>query len=138
MAFGNFTSVENIFAAILEKTYHVQSVEYRRCNNHVGQINDSYSLVFLNEAGHYNSIQEWATCGQEKTRHTCTICNEPIFIKYVFDNMPSLIVFEFSNQAIHINLFINIQLESGQHHFTAQIILSDGQVWFYDGIDTGR
>ena len=26
----------------------------------------------------------------------------------------------------------------GQHHFTAQIILSDGQVWFYDGIDTGR
>ena len=26
----------------------------------------------------------------------------------------------------------------GQHHFTAQIILSDGQIWFYDGIDTGR
>ena len=65
--------------------------------------------------------------------------------------MPPLIVFEFSNQAIHINLFINIQLENGQHrmrlagvvyygqhYFTAQIILSNGQVWFYDGIDTGR
>ena len=26
----------------------------------------------------------------------------------------------------------------GQHSFTAQIILSDGQVWFHDGIDTGR
>ena len=24
------------------------------------------------------------------------------------------------------------------HHFTAQIILSDGQIWFYDGIDSRR
>ena len=69
MAFGNFTSIENIFAAILETTYRVQSVEYRCCNNHVRRMNDSYSLVFLNGAGHYNSIQEWATCGQEETRH---------------------------------------------------------------------
>ena len=101
-------------------------------------MNDSYSLVFLNGAEDYNSIQGWATHGQEETRHTCTIFSQPIFIKYVFENMPPLIVFEFSNQAIHINLFINIQLENGQHHFTAQIILSDGQVWFYYGIDTGR
>jgi hypothetical protein len=51
------------------------------------------------------------------------------------------------------NKLIDIQLQNvqhrlrlagvvyyGQHHFTAQIILSDsdGQVWFYDGIDTGR
>ena len=70
-----------------------------------------------------------------------------VFIKYVFDNMPPLIVFDFSNQAMHINLFINIQLENGQHrmrlagvvyygqhHFTAQIILSDRQAWLYDGI----
>ena len=56
-------------------------------------MNDSYSLVFLNGAGHYNSIQEWATHGQEEKRHTCTICNEPIFIKYVFDNMPPLLLF---------------------------------------------
>ena len=65
--------------------------------------------------------------------------------------MPSLFVFEFSNQALHIDLLINVQLKNdqnrlrlagvvyyGQHHFKAQIILSDGQVWFYDGIDTGR
>ena len=68
--------------------------------------------------------------------------------------IPSLFVFEFSNQVLHLDLLINIQLQNdqsrlrlagvvyyGQHHFTAQIILSDGQVWFYDGIesiDTGR
>jgi hypothetical protein len=52
---------------------------------------------------------------------------------------------------LHIDLLINVQLKNdqnrlrlagvvyyGQHHFTAQIILSDGQVWFYNGIDTGR
>ena len=65
--------------------------------------------------------------------------------------MPSLFVFEFSNQVLHINLLIDIELQNdqhrmrlagivyyGQHHFTAQIILPDGQIWFYDGIDTGR
>ena len=65
--------------------------------------------------------------------------------------MPSLFVFEFSNQELHINSLINIQMQNGQerlrlagviyygqHHFTSQIILPDGQVWFYDGIDTGR
>lgn len=67
MAFGNFTSVENIFAALLETTYQVQSVEYRCCNNHVCQMNDSYSLVLLNGTGHYTSIQEWASRRQEET-----------------------------------------------------------------------
>ena len=151
MAFGNFTSIENIFAAILETTYQVQSVQYTCCNGHVRRMNDSHSLVLLNGTGHYNSIQEWASRGQEETRHTCSICDEPVFIKYGFNNMPSLFVFEFSNQELHINSFINIQIQNdenrlrlagviyyGQHHFTAQIILSDGQVWFYDGIDTGR
>ena len=151
MAFGHFTSVENIFAPFLETTYQVQSVEYRCCNSHVCQMNDSYSSVLLNGTGHYNSIQEWASQGHEVTRHTCTISNERIFIKYGFNIMPSLIVFEFSNQVLHIDLLINIQLQNyqhrsrlagvvyyGQHHFTAQIILSDGQVWFYDGIETGR
>jgi len=112
---------------------------------------DSYSLVMLNGTGYHNSIQEWALRGQEETRHTCTICNEHVFIKYVFDNTPTLFVFEFSNQVLNINLLIDIQLQNdqhrlrlagvvyyGQHHFTAQIILSDGQIWFYDGIETGR
>jgi hypothetical protein len=153
MAFGRFTSVENIFSALLDTTYRVQSVEYRCCNNHVRRMHDSYSLVLLNGTGNYNSIQEWASRGQEETRHTCTICNEPVFIKYGFDNimMPSLFVFEFTNQELRINSLIDIQLQNvqhrlrlagvvyyGQHHFTAQIILSDGQVWFYDGIETGR
>src|SRR5437016_2389015 len=110
-------------------------------------------ILLLNGTGDYNSIQEWASRGQEGTRHTCSICDEHVFIKYSFDNiiMPSLFVFENSNQVLHINLFINVQMQNdqhrlrlagvvyyGQHHFTGQIILSDGQIWFYDGIDTGR
>jgi hypothetical protein len=151
MGFGNFTSVEHVFEALLETTYRVQSVEYRCCNNHIRQMNDSHSLVLQNGTEHYNSTQEWASRGQEETRHTCTTCNEQIFIKYSFDDMPSLIVFEFANHVLHINQLINIQMRNGQHrmrlagiiyygqhHFTAHIILSDGQVWFYDGIETGR
>ncbi|KAF8814122.1 hypothetical protein BYT27DRAFT_7219925 [Phlegmacium glaucopus] len=68
-----------------------------------------------------------------------------------FTDLPSLIVFEFSNQVLHINFLINVKTHNqhhrmrlagvvyyGQHHFTSQIILSDGQIWFYDGIEIGR
>ena len=95
MAFGNFTSVESVFAALLETTYLVQSVEYTYCNSHVRGMNDSYSLVLLNGTEPYDSIQEWAARRHEETRHRCTICNERVFIKYGFENMPSLFVFEF-------------------------------------------
>jgi hypothetical protein len=152
MAFGNFTSVENIFAALLETVYQVQSIEYRCRNGHIRRLNDSYSLVLLNGTGHYESTREWALRGQEETRHACSVCNEHVFINYSFTEMPSLVVFEFGNQVLHINLLIDIQLHNGhntsmrlagvvyygQHHFTSQIILSDGQIWFHDGIDTGR
>ena len=50
-----------------------------------------------------------------------------------------------------MHLLIDIQMQNvqhrlrlagivyyGQHHFTAKLILSDGQVWFYDGIETER
>ena len=41
MAFGNYTSVENIFEALFQTEYQVQLVEYRCINNHVQRINDS-------------------------------------------------------------------------------------------------
>ena len=41
-------STGNIFAALLETIYQVQSVEYRCCNSHVCWLNDSYSLALLN------------------------------------------------------------------------------------------
>ena len=79
----------------------------------VCRLNDSYFLVLLNGTQHYNSIQEWASWRQEETRHTCTICNKHVFIKYGFEViMPSLFVFEFSNQALHIDLLINVQLKN--------------------------
>ena len=87
----------------------------------------------------------------EETRHICTVCESDVFIKYRFTEMPSLIVFEFGDQVLHIDFFIDLQPKYGQHkmrlagvvyygqqHFTAQIILSDGQIWYYDGITTGR
>ena len=102
-------------------------------------------------ASHYESTSEWALKEEEETMHICTTCEETVFIKYHFIELPSLLVFEFANKMLHINFLINLQPHSGhhrmrlagvvyygQHHFTAQIILSDGQIWFYDGIDTGR
>ena len=60
MGFENFTSIENILAALFETVYQVQSVIYTCRHNHVHQMNNSYSLVLMHGAGHYNSTSEWS------------------------------------------------------------------------------
>jgi hypothetical protein len=153
MAFGQFTSIEAVFSALLDTTYPVQEIVYTCHNNHVRRINDSYSLVLLSGASSYELTNEWVQRGEEVTRHLCTTCERDVFIKYRFTEMPSLIVFEFGDQDLHMDFFINVQVQPnngqhqmrlagivyyGQQHFTAQIILSDGQIWFYDGITTEK
>ena len=152
MAFGHFTSIESVFSALLDTTYPVQEVVYICCNNHVRRISDSYSLVLLSGVSSYESTNEWIQRREEETQHLCTTCEEDVFVKYSFTEMPSLIVFEFGGQELHMDFFIDVQPNSngqskmrlagiiyyGRQHFTAQIILSDGQIWFYDGITTGK
>jgi len=151
MGFGNFTSVESILGALFETVYQVQSVIYTCRHNHVRRINNSYSLVLIHGAGHYESTSEWSLQREDETRHMCATCDERVFIQYSFTKMPPLLVFEFANKVLHINFLIDLRPQNehhrmrlagviyyGQQHFTAQVILSDGQIWFYDGIETGK
>ena len=105
-------------------------------------------MVLIHGAGHYESTSEWSLQREDETRHVCATCGERVFIQYSFTRIPSLLVFEFSNRVLHINFLIYLRVQNehhrmrlagviyyGQQHFTAQVILSDGQ---YDGIDTGR
>jgi hypothetical protein len=151
MGFGNFTSVENILAALFETVYEVQSIIYTCRHNHVRRMNNSYSLVLMHGAGHYESTSEWSLQRENETRHMCATCDERVFIQYNFTEIPPLLVFEFANKVLHINFLIDLGPQNehhrmrlagviyyGQQHFTAQVILSDGQIWFHDGIETGR
>ena len=136
---------------LFETVYQVQSVIYTCRHNHVCHINNSYLLVLIHGAGHYGSTSEWSLRREDETRHLCATCGERVFIQYNFTKIPSLLVFEFSNKVLYINFLIDLRVQNehhrmrlagviyyGQQHFTAQVILSDGQIWFYDGIDTGR
>ena len=80
MGFGNFTSVENILAALFETVYQVQSVIYTCRHNHVRQMNNSYSLVLMHGAGHYQSTSEWSLQRENETCHMCATCGERVFI----------------------------------------------------------
>ena len=69
MGFGDFTSVENILAALFETVYEVQSVIYTCRHNHVCQMNNSYSCmvqVTMNQQvnGPYKERMKHAICVQ--------------------------------------------------------------------------
>src|SRR5271168_4350938 len=65
-----------------------------KCNQsyiHVGTImsaesrmNNSYSLVLMHGAGHYDSTSEWSLRREDETRHVCATCDERVFIQYSF------------------------------------------------------
>ena len=91
MGFGKFTSVENILEALFETVYQVQSVIYTCRHNHVRRINNTYSLVLIHGAGHYESTSEWSLRREDETHHVCATCGERVFIQYSFTKIPSLL-----------------------------------------------
>ena len=74
--------LENILAALFESVYQVQSVIYTCRHNHVHRMNNSYSLVLMHGAGHYNSTSEWSLWREDETCHVCATCDERVFVQY--------------------------------------------------------
>ena len=87
----------------------------------------------------------------EETYHTCHRCGDAVDVEYNFLVLPSVIAFDFSGHRLDINHSIKITYDSVRHkyrlagiiyyghgHFTTQVVLLNGQLWFHDGITTGR
>ena len=63
--------LENILAALFESVYQVQSVIYTCRHNHVHRMNNSYSLVLMHGAGHYNSTMNGLY--EERMKHAMCV-----------------------------------------------------------------
>jgi hypothetical protein len=83
----------------------------------------------------------------------CTVCNDFLLRKFTFVNAPQLLAFatSASTTTLDHNLVVTIEgntelkpyqlrgvIYYGSDHFTSRIISLTGQVWFHDGIITGR
>ncbi|KAF8802162.1 hypothetical protein BYT27DRAFT_7113019 [Phlegmacium glaucopus] len=151
LQFGHFASLEDVFEAIFQTNAPVRSSSYICSNDHVRRINNHTSFLLSTGAQNHTSISSWVSQLNEETNHTCHRCGNDIYIEYKFLVLPPVIAFDFAGHRLYIDHSIEIAYNGIRHkfrlagiiyfghaHFTTQVVLSDGQIWFNDGITTGR
>ena len=97
----------------------------------------------------YTSLSQWMSPQPENSPWCCPYCTEELTFYQKFMSAPPLVALEFAGHPIEIDNQISIKIENleysynlvgivyyGSEHFTARIILEDGQIWFHDGVTT--
>ena len=102
--------------------------------------------TMANPQGH--SALDWLNAYiKQRTDHRCSTCNTKMINKLIFTDYPKFIAFHRDNVEVlwdtsikwgeHIYKLSGL-IYYGQFHFTARIIANDGEIWYHDGITTGR
>ncbi|KDR76763.1 hypothetical protein GALMADRAFT_66895 [Galerina marginata CBS 339.88] len=151
LQFGHFSALDDLFGVVLKTDAPVRSSSYICANNHVRRINNDSSFLLPAGATSHQSILSWTATSREATNLLCHRCGYNISIKHEFLVLPSIIAFDFSGHRTSIDYSIKVPHNGTRHkfrlvgiiyfghaHFTARVVLPDGQIWFHDGITTGR
>ena len=150
--FGHFTSLLTLWDHILRTPQTVRRT-YRQCENgHKRQIQNTDSAAYsigVNPNRH-RTMSQCIMSQPELSPRSCRQCSKDVFIINEYVSAPPLLAIEVSGHEIQLDNQISIKVENvqytytlvgivyyGDDHFTARIILEDGQVWFHDGITTG-
>jgi len=110
-------------------------------------------VTFMNaiQSGFAGTASDWMTQRTYTTRY-CPSCGEQLVHIYNYVNIPSILIFEHAHEydlniQQHITLTVakqetNFSLRGmiyfGGYHFTSHVISSEGNVWYNDGMITGR
>jgi hypothetical protein len=150
---GRFANILTLWNHILNTPQAVQKV-YQQCKNgHIRnkQFNNSgASSIGINPNG-YTIMSQCFMPEPELSPRICRQCSENLFIHHELVSAKPLLALEFAEHEIQIENQILVKIENldynykligiiyfGSEHFTARIILEDGQIWFHDGITTSH
>lgn len=146
-AYGAYTSIENVCAALF-RMKEIVSMNFSLCpNGHHVHLRDEYEAFLSAGASSFASIARWVSMDSEQSTMRCTVCHHIASIRLKFCRAPPLLAFDFSGRSINLDYKVSIKVGNIDHtyalaaviyyaynHFTSQIITRDGAVWFYDGL----
>lgn len=104
------------------------------------------------DSGTPYSIVKWIAELETKTRKKCSDCSCNMVKQVSYKEIPKLLVFEYPKLDITTDHQIKLQSDNGeshmlylrgivyhgQDHFVSRIITPEGNMWFHDGITTGK
>jgi len=149
-AFRRYTSITSLVDVVLSATYPVLVTQWTCSNGH--HIHHSYVNSGLISLG----VTIYASMEEHNSKRiivdqSCRLCASPVTIYNFYENFAPILIYEFGGNIPTINLQINLHSQDasciyqlcgliyfGGGHFTSRIIRADGQIWFHDGIISGR
>jgi len=151
--FGCFTSLPTLWEHILKtpqavrKTYQQCENGHRFCTHY---FNTGIYSLGVNPNG-FTALSQCFMREPELSPRSCRQCSKSLIIYHEFVSAKLLLALEFSGFQLQINNHVLVKIDNVEHnyslagivyygsdHFTARIILQDGQIWFHDGITTGQ
>ena len=153
LRFGAYTSIEQVCQTVLSTGEVVYEVYYQCPSRHRFLYSQNNS-VFIEASNNftYRSTSRWMERNSWPATNHCQTCGLRVRIETCFSMAPPLLALEFSHCNIEIdhNLKINVYgvlhsynlagvvyFKSGESHFVSNIITTDNQVWYYDGLTNG-
>ena len=154
MRFGQYTSIDSLFSAMLVSRRSVSKSYYICANGHQQDAHDLYTLhqsIYVNE---YKTTSEWLSSQsvENATAHSrsCSTCKEQMSLKHIYIEPPPLIALEWNSLDIHVDSSASIDIDGirkeyllkgviyfGSSHFVSVVALENGQLWFYNSMKHG-
>jgi len=114
-------------------------------------VDDGLGYVVHADSSVTGSTSEWIDKMSQKTRRACPDCRTMMQQILFYNDVPPILVLEYPWRNIVTSHKLEFETENGtktldlrgivyhgQYHFTSRIISSQKQVWYHDGMTTGK
>jgi len=148
-----FISVANLATELFRVDSMVSSSQNSctGCEYAENPVDDRLGYVVHADGITTNSTMEWVNSMCLKTRRACPQCRSTMNQIFFYKDVPSVLVLEYPFQNIVTSHRLEFRSDTrmntlvlrgivyhGDNHFTSRIVSLDNQVWYHDGMTTGR
>jgi hypothetical protein len=153
LRWGIYTSANQVMRTLFTTSRDLVSSQLACKNQHqICRLNPSSLSCYVLDAGttQYQSISGWMQNFVEVSRVQCDICGEFLLRQFHFESIPQVLIFDVEGvemvidkeiQIVKNGKYISMALKGviyfGEYHYTSRVIVNN-QVWFHDGLSTGK
>ena len=150
----NGTSVTDLAKEMLKVTQSVSSSQHQcsKCDYAEESIDNRLTYVLHADNTVKCSTNHWINHLSQSTNNRCPECNHKMKQVIFYNDIPHIIILEYPLRNIQTSHSLQLVTDDGEikeltlkgivyhrsFHFTSRIISDDEQVWYHDGITTGK
>ena len=139
---------------MLKVTESIGSSQHQcyRCDYTDNPINDKLTYVLHADNSTQHSTNTWINNLSKTTHKRCPNCNYRMKQVIFYNKVPNIVILEYPMRNIRTSHNLEIQTDEGDqqvlqlrglvyhggYHFTSRIVSAEQDMWYHDGINTGK